>query len=130
MIELRTPADASQLAPIRSVSASLAEQCDLTLDQLADLRLAVDEACSALFRIALSGSDVVCRFRVSRDSFRFSARVAAAGDDVDGPFERRFGWHVLRTLTDDLALHRHHGNGDGRGSSVTISFSIRCGDTA
>ncbi|QCQ91359.1 ATP-binding protein [Rhodococcus sp. SGAir0479] len=128
VIELRTPAEASQLAPIRSVSASLAEQCDMTLDQIADLRLAVDEACSTLFRIALRDSDIVCRFRVSPRMFHFSGCVATTGEDADGPYERRFGWHVLRTLTDDLKLHRHHGNGDGRLSTVTISFAVRCGD--
>lgn len=130
MIELRTPADASQLAPIRSVSASLAEQCRMTLDQIADLRLAVDEACCTLFRIALRGSDIVCRFRVAPRSFHFSGCVATTGAEVDGPYERRFGWHVLRTLTDDLELHRHHGNGDGRRSTVTIAFAVRCGDAA
>ncbi|CAM3051174.1 ATP-binding protein [Prescottella defluvii] len=130
VIELRAPADASQLGPIRSVAASLAEQCGMTLDQIADLRLAVDEACSTLFRIALTGSEVVCRFRVSPDSLHFAACVATEGEDVDGPYERRFGWHVLRTLTDDLKLHRHHGNGDGAYSSVSISFTVRCGDAA
>lgn len=129
MIELRTPADASQLASIRSVSASLADQCDMTLDQIADLRLAVDEACSTLFRIALTDSDIVCRFRVSIHAFHFSGCVSTSGEDVDGKFERRFGWHVLRTLTDEVKLSRHHGNGDGRRSTVTISFAMRCGDT-
>lgn len=129
VVELRTPADASQLAPIRGVSASLAEQCDMTLDQLADLRLAVDEACSTLFRIALPDSDIVCTFRVKADSFRFAGCVPTTGAEVDGHYEQTFGWHVLRTLTDELALHRHHGNGDGRASTITISFAMGCGET-
>lgn len=129
VVELRTPADACQLAPIRGVSASLAEQCDMTLDQLADLRLAVDEACSTLFRIALPGSDIVCTFRVRTDSFRFAGCVTTTGPEVDGRYEQTFGWHVLRTLTDELAIHRHRGNGDGRSSTVTISFAMGCGET-
>jgi serine/threonine-protein kinase RsbW len=128
VIELRTPAEASQLAPIRGVSAALGGQCNMNLDQIADLQLAVDEACSTLLRIAISGTEIVCKFRLSADQFRFSAGVATTRSDVDGPYERRFGWHVLRTLTDELELHRHHGNGDGSFSTVTISFSIRGGD--
>jgi serine/threonine-protein kinase RsbW len=129
VVELRTPADASQLAPIRGVTASLVEQCNMTLDQIADLRLAVDEACSTLFRIALPGCDIVCTFRVRTDSFLFSACVPTTDPEVDRHYERTFGWHVLRTLTDELALHRHHGNGDGRSSTITISFSMKCGET-
>ena len=128
VIELRTPAEPIQLAPIRGVTASLAERCDMTFDQLADLRLAVDEACSTLFRIALPDSDIVCTFRVRADNFRFAACVPTSRPAVDGEYEQTFGWHVLRTLTDDLALHRHHGNGDGRASTVTISFTVECGE--
>lgn len=124
VIELRTPAEASQLAPIRGVSAALAGQCNMSLDQIADLRLAVDEACSTLFRIAIRGSEIFCRYRLSSDTFNFSAGVATTRTDVDRPYEHRFGWHVLRTLTDDLELHRHHGNGDGKSSTVTISFTF------
>nr|WP_241566017.1 ATP-binding protein [Prescottella agglutinans] len=100
----------------------------MNLDQIADLRLAVDEACSTLVRIALSGTEIVCCFRLSPDEFRFSAGVSTTRSDVDWPYERRFGWHVLRTLTDELELHRHLGNGDGNSSTVTISFSLRGGD--
>ncbi|WP_430332778.1 ATP-binding protein [Rhodococcus sp. ACT016] len=128
VIELRTPAEASQLAPIRGVSAALAGQCNMNLDQIADLQLAVDEACSALFRIAIRETEIVCRFRLSADTFQFSAGVATARSDVDWPYERRFGWHVLRTLTDELELHRHHGNGDGSSSTVVISFTLHGGD--
>ena len=125
VIELRTPAEASQLAPIRGVSAALAGQCNMDLDQIADLQLAVDEACSTLVRIALAGTEIICRFRLSAEHFRFSAVVATTRSDVDWPYERRFGWHVLRTLTDELELHRHRGNGNGNSPTVTISFAIR-----
>ncbi|MGO4204776.1 ATP-binding protein [Rhodococcus sp. TAF43] len=129
VIELRTAADAYQLAAIRRVSTSLAAQCDMTLDQLADLRLAVDEACSILLRIALPDSVIVCTFRVSADSFDFAGCVPTTGAELEGQYEQTFGWHVLRTLTNELALDRHPGTGDGRSPTITISFAMRCGES-
>lgn len=130
VIELRTPAAASQLAPIRGVSTALAGQCNMSLDQIADLRLAVDEACSTLFRIASHGGEIVCRFQLSIDAFHFSAGVSTDRTDVDDTYERRFGWYVLHTLTDELHLYRGHGTHNGDSPTVTISFSIHGGDAA
>ncbi|WP_137725947.1 ATP-binding protein [Prescottella subtropica] len=127
-LELRAPAESAQLGPLRGVSTALAGQCNMDLDQLADLRLAVDEACSTLLRIAVPDTVIVCRFRLSPDTFRFSAAVTATAAGADTPIESRFGWHVLRTLTDTLSVDRDHDHDGGEYVSVTISFTMCSGD--
>jgi serine/threonine-protein kinase RsbW len=47
-IELRIGAVLTNLPIIRSLAASIAMRADFDLDSIADLRLAVDEACSTL----------------------------------------------------------------------------------
>ena len=42
------PADVAYVATLRLTAASLAARCDLTIDDIEDLRLAVDEACALL----------------------------------------------------------------------------------
>ena len=57
-VELRVPADPAYLAVLRTATAGLAARLDLTLDEIEDLRIAVDEACAlVLGPQALDGSD-------------------------------------------------------------------------
>lgn len=47
-VELRVPADPAYLAVVRTATAGLAARLDLSLDEIEDLRIAVDEACALL----------------------------------------------------------------------------------
>ena len=47
-VELRVPADPAYLAVVRTAAAGLAARLDLTLDEIEDLRIAVDELTFAL----------------------------------------------------------------------------------
>ncbi len=46
VVDLRVPADPAYLAVVRSTTAGLAARLDLTLDEIEDMRIAVDEACT------------------------------------------------------------------------------------
>src|SRR3954470_10028536 len=48
VVHLRVPADPAYLAVIRTAAAGLAARLDLTMDEIEDLRIAVDEACALL----------------------------------------------------------------------------------
>ena len=48
VVELRLPADAAYLSVLRTATAGLAARLDFTLDEIEDLRIAVDEACAML----------------------------------------------------------------------------------
>ena len=58
-VELTVPADPAYLSVLRTVIASLAAQRDFTLDEIDDLRIAVDEAGALLLPHAAPGSQAV-----------------------------------------------------------------------
>ena len=56
-IEVKVRADPSQLVILRGIAATMASQCNFDLDEIADVRLAVDEASSLLIVRAQPGLD-------------------------------------------------------------------------
>lgn len=100
-IELRIGAVLTNLPIIRSLAASIAMRADFDLDAIADLRLAVDEACSTLITQAAPSGVLTCCFRVSQDEIRFVVTVPSTSDAK--PSSDSFGWRVLTTLTDHTA---------------------------
>src|SRR6187399_2876666 len=74
-IELRLAADLVNLPIVRSVVATIATRADFDLDAIADLRLAVDEACSTLITRAVPGTVMSCRFTMSGDALCFVGTV-------------------------------------------------------
>ncbi len=46
VVELEVPADPAYLSVLRTATAGLAARLDLTIDEIEDLRIAVDEACA------------------------------------------------------------------------------------
>ena len=120
-IELALGADLVHLPIVRSVVATIATRADFDLDAIADLRLAVDEACSTLITRAIPGSTMRCRFTISADELRFVGTVRS--DAGSAPSTRSFGWRVLTTLTDEVAAHV---SADGqRGHRVDIELAKR-----
>jgi serine/threonine-protein kinase RsbW len=112
--ELRVPADIAYLPVLRTVTASLAARCDLTLDQVEDLRIAVDEASALLLPHASRTSQLEARFVVADGRLTVTVSVPAgvgAEPDRDG-----FAWTVLTALADEIQVR--HGE-----SSVAIELS-------
>lgn len=100
-IELRIGAVLTNLPIIRSLAASIAMRSDFDLDSIADLRLAVDEACSTLITQGAPNATLRCCFRVSDEEIRFVVTVPSTSDAK--PSSDSFGWRVLTTLTDHTA---------------------------
>ena len=97
-VEVRTAASAALIPTIRAVASDLAARADFDLDAVSDLRMAVDEACSALVPLAAPGGQLRCGFTVIDGRVAVVARVP-----VSEPTTLRqdtFGWRVLDTLTD------------------------------
>ncbi len=68
-VDLRVPADPAYLAILRTAAAALAVRLDLTLDDIEDLRIAVDEACALLLdHRAHPGQDLSATFTMHADS--------------------------------------------------------------
>ena len=54
-VTVRMPADGAYLSVLRTATAGLAARLDFTLDDIEDLRIAVDEACAMLLEPGDSG---------------------------------------------------------------------------
>ena len=69
-VELRIPADSAFLSVLRRRPLVWRRDFDFTLDDIEDLRIAVDEACAIVLPQATPGSDLSCSFFLSRDAAR------------------------------------------------------------
>jgi serine/threonine-protein kinase RsbW len=107
-VELQVPASSAFVAVLRSVTAGLAARCDLTLDEIEDLRIAVDEACALLLPLAAPGAPLRTSFTLSGGELVIETRIVArpgAHLPRDG-----FGWTVLQALVS--AVDTDHGSDD------------------
>lgn len=94
-------AEASQLPVMRAVVGDLAMRADFDVDAIADLRLAVDEVCSTLVRVAAPAGTLLCRFTTNLDAVSIIAEVDS--HETSAPRTNTFSWRVLSALADDVA---------------------------
>lgn len=95
-VTVRMPADGAYLSVLRTATAGLAARLDFTLDEIEDLRIAVDEACAMLLGQAIPGSDLTCGFRLDEDSMKISVSVSCVAPRL--PAGDTFAWTVLSAL--------------------------------
>ena len=100
-VELRIPADSAYLAVLRTATAGLAARLDFTLDDIEDLRIAVDEACAMVLPQARENSDLTCTFDLAAS--KLTVAVTAECDSPRPPNRDGFAWTVLAALTNEVA---------------------------
>jgi serine/threonine-protein kinase RsbW len=103
VVELHTTASTTVAIPtIRVVAADLAARADFDLDSIADLRMAVDDACAVLVRLAAPGAMLRCRLTVWPGRIEMAAEVNI--DQVADPLPTgSFGWRLLECLADEAS---------------------------
>lgn len=99
-VVLRVPADPAYLAVLRTATAGLAARLDLTLDEIEDLRIAVDEASALLLTGAGAGAELVARFDLDGDSLA----VRVDGPAASLPEVHSFAWAVLEALVGQIEI--------------------------
>lgn len=97
-VVLAFPADTTNIALARSLAAAMAARADLPIDQLEDVRLAVDEAVTQAVSCAVPASTVECRFTARDGWLDVEVRVPSATGEA--PSRGTFGWTVLSALVD------------------------------
>jgi serine/threonine-protein kinase RsbW len=110
-MELETAANTVVIATIRTIAADLAARADFDLDSIDDLRMAVDDLCAMLVRIASQDATLRCRFTARPERIEVAADVDVE-DGTEPPPTRSFNWRVLECLADDVSatsLPRQHG---------------------
>ncbi len=101
-LELRTAASTVVIATIRTVAADLAARSDFDLDSIDDLRMAVDDLCAMLVRLAPADATLRCRFTAHPERIEVAADVDV-DDDTGLPPTRSFSWRVLECLADEVS---------------------------
>jgi serine/threonine-protein kinase RsbW len=113
-VELRIPADSAYLGVLRTATAGLAARLDFTLDDIEDLRIAVDEACAMVLPQARQSTDLTCAFEL--DATRLTVAVTAECDAPTPPNRDGFAWTVLSALTTEVSA-------DVDGDRLTVTLA-------
>jgi serine/threonine-protein kinase RsbW len=100
VVSVRLPAAAAYLAVLRTTTASLAARLDFTLDEIEDLRIAVDEASCLLLAGAQPGAELTSVFEMLGDSIRVS--VSTLTTEGRAPSRDSFAWTVLSALAGEV----------------------------
>lgn len=95
-VTVRMPADGAYLSVLRTATAGLAARLDFTLDEIEDMRIAVDEACAMVLSQAIPGSNLQCVFSLGQDEMTVSVSVRSLAPRV--PAGDTFAWTVLSAL--------------------------------
>ena len=95
-VTVRMPADGAYLSVLRTATAGLAARLDFTLDDIEDMRIAVDEACAMLLSQAIPGSSLECNFALSPDDMTITVSVPCLNPRP--PSGETFAWTVLSAL--------------------------------
>jgi serine/threonine-protein kinase RsbW len=96
IVSISLPAVGAYLSLLRTATAGLAARLDFTLDDIEDLRIAVDEACAMLLAQAAPAATLDCTFELLPDTMKVSVSVIT----TDGlqPSRDTFAWTVLSAL--------------------------------
>ncbi|HZP51004.1 ATP-binding protein [Actinocrinis sp.] len=102
-VVLSIPADREQVVLVRSVAGHIAARLGLSVAELTDLRLAVDEACGLFLLVpgfGLAGELLECRFEEQPGSL--AVTVSAPAESSVEPDVDDIGWIMLSALVDEL----------------------------
>ncbi|MCV7227195.1 ATP-binding protein [Mycolicibacterium komossense] len=122
-VEVRVSAQLENLAVVRTLIAAVATFEDLNLDAVADLRLAVDEACTRLIRSSSPEATLVLVIDPRDSEVVIDVSTTSEAEDILTPGS--FSWHVLTSLTDEVRTFRDGAELDGVGPVFGISMTTR-----
>jgi serine/threonine-protein kinase RsbW len=110
---LSIPAEREQVVLVRSVAGHIAARHGLSIADLTDLRLAVDEACGMFLLspdVVRVADTVECRFEERPETL--SITVSTAVPEGFEPDTEDVGWIMLGALVDELAWRVADGTGE------------------
>lgn len=119
-VTVRLPAAGAYLSVLRTATAGLAARLDFTIDEMEDLRIAVDEACAMLLAKAVPGVDLECEFVLAADEIQ--VRVSVLTMDGRVPERDTFAWTVLTALAGEVDAQ------SGADDRVTLVLTKRRGE--
>ena len=118
VVDITVPASGAYVATLRLTASSLAARCDLTVDDIDDLSLAVDEACALLLPHAVPGSTLTARFALEAGCIAVATSVHAPDASEASPDRSGFAWSLLSALASEVTV-------DGAGDELSITVTKR-----
>jgi serine/threonine-protein kinase RsbW len=101
-LHLEIPASGAYLSVVRAAATGLAAQLQFTYEEIDDLRIAVDEACTQL--LARRGSAETLRIDYHMEPAELRVDVSVQAPDRGDPLERdTFAWQILTAVTDEVS---------------------------
>ncbi len=108
VVHLEIPASGAYLAVARATATGLAAQLHFTYDQLDDLRIAVDEACTQL--LARGGGAGTLRVAYHLEAGALYVEASVETPDSASPVAKdTFAWQILNAMTDEVHEHLEAG---------------------
>jgi serine/threonine-protein kinase RsbW len=102
-VHLEIPASGAYLAVARAAATGLAAQLHFTYDEIDDLRIAVDEACTQLMAWRGSADTIRVAYHMSAGELWVEVSIDASTSDRGAPLERdTFAWQILSAMTDEV----------------------------
>lgn len=117
---LSVPASPDQLGLLRAMVRTVAAQNAFSMDTLADVVLAVDEAATTLISHARPAVALVCTFDTDTDPSRLRVILSAPTSSPLDASTSAFGWLVLQTLVDHVALEQSPAGSDDQRAAITL----------
>jgi len=111
VVRLAVPADSAYVAVLRTTTAAVAARLDFDLDEIDDLRIAVDEASALLLPDAIPHSTLDCTFRLESGSLNVEVSVPTAQGQLPPPTS--FAWTVLNALAGEVEVDKRDAGADG-----------------
>jgi serine/threonine-protein kinase RsbW len=115
---LELPATARAAPVVRAMAAAVAMAHDIPLDDITDVRLAVDEACSTLLPLASPDTTLRCRMRVQPVHLDVTVQVTGVLA-ADLPAPDSVSLQILSSLTSRIETHVE------QAESGTVRLTIR-----
>lgn len=108
MVTVKVPPTAGHLALLRTAVGGFAARDHFTLDQVDDLRMAVEEAAVQMLR-HVEGGQLTLEVRATEPGVEVRLYADVSGSDpvID---ESSFSWTILRALADDLRIEMQQGH--------------------
>jgi serine/threonine-protein kinase RsbW len=114
IVIIRVPPEAAHLAVLRTAVGGIAARDRFTIDQVDDLRMAVEEAATQLLRHVIEGRIEMAVVPTETGlEVRLSAKVKPPSKVIDSS---SLSWMILRALADDLRVESQKS-----GSTIVLS---------
>jgi serine/threonine-protein kinase RsbW len=108
LIELVLPAESRLVRVARLVASGVATTAGFDVDEVEDLRIAVDELCTALVEGG-DGSALLLSFDLGDGEVTVLGSTSASGDAVFEPDRLALSRQILAVVADEYDLHADHG---------------------